>query len=513
MRTSKSIKNASISFITYTLTVFISFIAQRIFIFLLNEEYLGLNSLLSNIISILSIAELGIGEAIIFNLYNPISKNDYNQINKLLKFYKKSYQFIAAIIFILGLCLITFLGFFVGNLSINVNIQIVFILFLLQTVFTYLFSYKRSILFATQNNYIITIVHFIYVIFLNVFQLSILYFTRDFYLYLIIKIIFTIVENIIVNFIANKKFSYLDDNFTDKLDKETEKDIYNRIKALMLHKVGGAVVNGTDNLFISKFINVVTVGLYSNYFLIINSVRTLFSQILNSITASVGNLLVESDSNKSFDIYKKIRFLNFIVSSFTSICLLLLLQPFIVIWLGDKFLLSYIVIVILIINHYQKMMRSCNDTFMVAAGICVENRFVPILESILNIIFSYIFVKIFGLAGVFMGTIISGLALWCYSYPKFVYKKLFNRSYLDYAKETLGYILLFILLAGGTYYLSTFFVFNNVWIQLFVNALIAVIVPNVILVILFWRTEEFKYFFNLGMNILSKIKNKILKHA
>lgn len=495
MRGKNSIKNMIASLFSNATTIIVGFIAQTIFIKILGTEYLGLNSLFTNIISMLGIAELGIGSAIIYNLYKPLAENDKKTIKSLMSFYKRSYHIIAIIITLIGLIIIPLLKYIVNfeTVTVNVNLYIIYILFLFETVISYFLSYKRSILFADQKNYIINIIHIGYTIVVNICQLIILYLTHNYYLYLIIRIIMRVVENIIITLIVNEKYNYLNKGKSEVLAKNVEKDIVIKVKALFFHKIGSFVVMGTDNIIISKYLGIITVGLYSNYFLIINAVQTIFSQIIGATTASVGNMLVTEKKEKCFEIFDKIRFINFWISTVSSVCLLLIMEPFITIWIGEKYLLSSAVLIVLVINFFQKSMRSVYAAFKEAAGIYYEDRFAPIIESIFNIVFSIIFVKYFGLAGVFMGTLVSGLILWCYSYPKCVYKKLFDRKQLVYFKETLTYIILFSLIIISTYYLSNLLIIKNIWYRFFANTLLAVIVPNLILILIFNRTDNYKY--------------------
>lgn len=499
MRKKNSIKNMISSMGSNVITIIIGLVAQAIFIKLLGEEYLGLNGLFSNVISMLGIVELGIGNAIIYNLYKPIANNNIEEIKSLMSFYKKSYHVIAIIVLAIGFLIIPLLQFIVDidSVTISINVYLVYILFLIDIVCSYLLSYKRSILYASQKNYIINVIHIGYTVLLNVFQLLILYLTKNYYLYLIIKIIVRILENIIITIIANKKYNYLLDKDIKKLDKKIEKDIFTKVKALFFHKIGAFVVLGSDNIIISKFLGLVTVGLYSNYYLIINAVQTLFGQALVALTPSVGNLLVTEKTEKVFEVFKKVRFMNFWISTFSSIAILVIMQSFISIWIGDKYLLSVLVLMVLVFNLYQKLMRNSYSTFKEAAGIYTEDKYVPVVESLINIIMSIILVNKIGLAGVFIGTIASGLALWCFSYPKYVYKKLFERSYLDYAKETVSYILLFIIIATFTYYISTLINFSNIYLEFITNCLISLIIPNLILVIVFIKNDNFKYYLDL----------------
>ena len=505
MRTKYSIYNSISSLISSTTTILLGFVSQAIFIRLLGIEYLGLNGLFTNIITMLSFFELGMGNAIVYNLYKPIANKDEKKIKALMNFYKKAYNVIALLVFSVGMLVLPFIKFFVGKVSVDINLYLVFFLFLLSTVSTYLIAYKRSLLYANQQNYVINIVHTIYTIVLNVGQLSIVYFTKNYYLYLATKIVCQLVENIIISHQSNKYYPLLKDANNEHIDKETEKNIFNKVKALLFHKVGASLVNGTDNIIISKFLGVFTVGLYTNYELLTRACYTMFSQVISSTTASVGNLLASKDSNKAFSVFNNMRFFNFWISAFTATSLLVIAQPFIEIWIGKEGLLPLFVLIVIAFNYFQKMQRCTFATFKDSSGIWEEDKFVPLVESAINIIASIVFVKLFGLGGVFLGTIVSGFSYWGYSYPKYVYKNLFNRSYLDYAKETLGYIFLFVGIASLTYFISTFIVLNNGLLQVVANASLCLVLPNLIIILLFRKSEEFKYMMGIFKKIFKKL--------
>ncbi|MCI9280947.1 MAG: polysaccharide transporter, partial [Bacilli bacterium] len=460
MRTKNSIKNTIVSFSSNLLTIVIGLIAQAIFIKILGSEYLGINGLFSNIISMLGIVELGVGSAIIYHLYKPIAEEDIKKVKALMNFYKKCYTIIALIILTIGLMITPYLNLFIEEVTIDINISLVYILFIIEIVCSYLLSYKRSIINANQKNYLVNFIHIGYLVILNILEIIILVLTKNYYLYLGIKIGMRILENVGVTLLANKLYPYLKNN-NEKLDENTKKDIFQKVKALFFHKIGGFIVLGTDNIIISKFIGIIEVGLYSNYYMIIDAVEKLFGQVIKVITPSVGNMLVKESSEKSFEIFKRVRFLNFWIATFSGISLLVVMNSFITVWIGSKYLLATCVLIVLVLNYYAKSMRSCHMIFKEAAGIYYEDRYIPLLESVLNIVASLILLKYFGLAGIFMGTIISSLALYCISYPKYVYKKLFNRSYLNYTKETLGYLSIFLVLAVITFKISRLIVINN----------------------------------------------------
>lgn len=505
MRTKNSIKNATISFIMNFFSIFIGFIAQKIFVYSLGKEYLGINGLFNNVLSVLCVIELGFGATVIYHLYKPIAENNKEYINVLLKFYKKTYRIIAFVIFILGILVMPFLKNIIGEVSITENIYLLFFMALIDVVFSYVLTYKRSILYANQKTYIVNLVHLGYIFLVNFIEIVLLLTLKNYIIYLLIKIIFRVLENIIINIIANKMYPFILEKTEKELDKVIKNDIYKKIKGLLFHRIGGAVVLGTDNIIISKFIGITTVGLYSNYNMIISALTNLLGQIFSSITAGVGNLLVEADSKKAYSVYKNILFFDSWIYSFVGICVLCLAQPFIELWLGDDFLLPFSVLVVLVFNFYIYGMRKTNAVFKDAAGIFYEDRYIPIFESITNIILSVILVKKIGLEGVFIGTSISTMILFLYSYPVFVYKKLFNNSYKEFILIHLKYVIISIITAIITYLIVNRIQLQSNLLTIIFNGLICCIVPNLIYFCIFFKTSEFLYYKNI---IFSGLKKK-----
>lgn len=496
MRTKYSIRNSVTSFISNIVLLIATLISQRVFIDILGIEYLGLNGLFSNVLTMLSLFELGIGSAIIYHLYKPIAKNDTKTIKSLVMFYKKSYNVIILVMFIVGLIILPLVPF-IAKTNLPVNLYIVYLLYLIHTLTSYFIAYKRSLIIADQKNYINNIIHMIYIIVLNVCQLIILFVTKNYYLYICVKIVCVFLENVATSIIASTMYPYLKVKENIVLDKKIKDDIIVKVKALFLHKLSMVVKYGTDSIMISIFFGLKLVGIYTNYYYIMYSVNTIFSGIVSNVSASVGNLLVEKNVNKRYSIFKRINFLNLYISIFTSSCILVLSQDFIKLWVGDKYLLDIFTLVVLVINFFQVMMRNTYLTFKDAAGIWVEDRIVPVLEIVLNILFSIVLLKIFGIIGVFLGTIISSMPVWVYSYPKFVYKKIMNKDKLTYIKDNIICIISFIIIIISSYFISSLFISNNIYIELLVRGLITIVVVNILFIIMFIRSKEFKYYIDL----------------
>ena len=494
MRTINSIKNAIMSIIASIITIIFGFITQKVFLDQLGVELLGLNSLFTSIMSMMAIAELGFGVSILYNLYKPIAEDNKEQIKSLMNFYKKSYHCIAVIILLVGLCILPFLNTIVGKTINDINIHIVFMLFVGDTIASYLLSYKRSLLYAYQENYIIDTVHIIYILLVNVFQIILLYLTRSFILVLIVKIICRFLENIIISEIVNRRFPYIKEKNIEKISKNILADIKKKVKSLLFHRIGGIVVLGSDSIIITKFLGIATMGIYSNYNIVLNAINNLLTQILSAITASVGNLLVTENSNKTYNIYKKISFANFLIYSFATIGIYTCIQPLIKVWVGENYLIAELALIMICINFYFQGQRNTINVFKNAAGIFYEDRYIPLVEATVNLVASIILVKIFGLAGVFMGTIISVSVLFLYSYPKYVYKTLFNKNRIQYIKEIMGYFVVMIVTAFIINLIISNIIIKNLYMQLLINVMLCTILFIVINFILFFRTEEFVYY-------------------
>lgn len=508
MRTSKSLKNSIIAFLANLFVIIIGFIAQKVFISYLGDEYLGINGLFTNIISMLSITELGLSTAIIYSLYEPIAKKQIDKIKGLMYFYKKSYTLVSITILIIGLLLIPFLKYIITSRVVDIEIIIIYILFILDTFFSYFISYKRSIVIANQENYIINIIHIGQLLLLNLLQIIVLIITRNYYLYLVLKIVFRLIENVVIIKYVNKKYPYLKAIDKEHLDDKDKKSIFSNIKALFFHKIGGFIVLGTDNILISKFFGLIKVGMYSNYYMIIHAVNVLFNQIFTSITSSIGNLIVDKNYSKNYEVYKKIKFLNNWLSIFASTAILLIINPFITIWLGEKYLFDDFILIAIIIGFYFQITRTSISIFKEAAGIFYVDRFIPVLEALINIVCSIALAKLFGLAGIFLGAIISNLLLHLYSYPKYVYTKIFKQSYLNYYKEFTKNFIILIFCLLSSYLIAKLYVFDNIYIEIIKNCLISITIPNIILLLLFRKKEEFRYYIYLVKN-LTKLKKHI----
>lgn len=505
MRTEKSIKNIKYSLIGQVLAITISMISRFFFLQILNSTYLGVNGLFSNILTMLSFIELGIGPALTFSLYEPLKKGDKEKTKTLLQVFKKSYRIVGLIIIIFGLILTPFLPKLINDLNVIPNINLIYWLFVINTGVSYFGSYKKTFLLSDQKGYVTSQIHYIIYFTMNLFQIVILYATKNFIFYLIIQIIFTVMENIIIALYVNKQVEYqfLKEKNVQPLDNNTKNNIIKNIKAMIIHKFGSVLVTATDNLILSKYIGLIAVGIYSNYYLIINNVHKILKQSFNSVIASVGNLGVEGNKEKTLTIFKHVNFINYYLQSISGILMLVLFQDFITIWLGKNYLFSFSIVVVLVLCFYFSGLRISVLLFKEALGLYWQDRYKAFFEAIINLVVSIILAKKVGVIGVFIGTLISTLATCFWVEPYVLYKYGFGKKCISYFKDMFIKTTLTISLTVLCLFVCSFFVKCNILIFI-IKAILCFAIVNVVYIIIFRNSDDYKY-------VKMIIKNKILK--
>jgi O-antigen/teichoic acid export membrane protein len=509
LRTKHSFKNALFSFGNTFIITILSFFARKIFVEVLSTYYLGLNGLFTNLISMLSLAELGIGTAITFSLYEPLANDNKEKIKALMQFYKKAYYIIGGIIFSSGFILSFFLDYIVKESERGSGyLQLVFILFLLNTSITYLFSYKRTLITADQKKYKLIPYLTGFRAILIIAQSIVLILTQNFILYLITRIIVTLIENLVINSYINKKYMFINGKLNKDLPNSEKNTIQDNIKAMFFHKIGGFIVNGTDNILISAFINVSTVGLYSNYGLVINTVKSFLMNIFRSMTASFGNLIAKENEDKQIEVFNQFYFLAFWVFNWASLCLYILINPFIELWLGHEYLINQKIINIVLINFYLFGIRVPLDVVKTSAGIFVQDKYVPLIESFVNFIVSIVLVQYWGLIGVFIGTLASNVLVQVWYRPLIVYKYVFKTSSLVYFKKYLKYFLTLLLNIIIMSMIKNSWFYKINYLNFIYLMFICFIIPNLVILLLFYKNDNFIRSKNMIINLFRNLKNK-----
>lgn len=479
------------------------FVMRTIILYYLGTQYLGLSSLFTSILGLLGLAELGIGSAMVFSMYKPIAEDDTETICALLNLYRKLYRIIGVVITFCGLCLLPFLNkIIVGDFPLDINIYILYIIYLVNSILTYfLFSYKNSLLDAHQRKDVDLNIGSILTILEYLIQIVLILWTRNYYAYVVIFPIFTFLGNIIRAYWVAKMYP----NYKCKgnLARDLKNSIYKKVMALALHKIGNVISLSSTNIIVSSFCGLTAVAIYGNYYYIMNCIISVIGIVYASFTAGIGNkMMLESvESNKAT--FNNLFFVNMWITICCSSCLMCLYQPFMHLWVGAKgdLLLPIIVVVAFVFNFYIQLIRKVVGLFNDAAGIWREDQFKPIIGAVVNIVFGVMLVKAYGIIGGVLGFSISLIVVELPWEIFVLYKYYFKKGIKSFVGNLGIYTLVALLCVSITYFICSLFVFPD-FIAFIVKLFVSIIMPNLILYIVFHKRMEFIY---VKKNIISKI--------
>ena len=492
-RTFNVIRNSFFGVISRVGVLLLQFICRTIFIKTLGEIYLGLNGLFTNILTILSFAELGLGNAIIYNMYKPIANKDNEEVSKLLKLYRKCYNYIALFIFGAGLLCIPFLKDLIGEApAIKENIYLIYILFLLQSITSYFLTYRRSLISANQKEYMCSNADLLSEVLATILKIFILLVLKNYILFLIVQISRNIIANGILFIKSKKMYPEINENEVAPLAKEETKGIFKNVKDLMLYKISSTINTGTDNIIITKIVGLSAVGLASNYSLLIGAVNQILLKVMTSFTAGIGNLNAKDTIENREKVFYNLTFIVTWIYGFCAIMLVTFLNAFIdVCWIGPEFLLSPAIVFALVLDFYISGVQYAGYNYAITTGLFKKAKWGAFSSAMINIILSIILGIKFGVFGIFLATGLSRLCSQTWLDPYLVFKYEFKKSAKTYF---LKFIRNFILVAINMiicYSIFTHIAMHNL-LDVLLYAILCAILCNIIFFLEFFKTWEFK---------------------
>lgn len=489
-RTKNSIKNIIASMTYQIINLIISFVNRSIFIQVLGVSYLGISGLFNDVLSMLNLAELGFGTAMTYSMYKPLAEKDYDTLAGLTHFYKKVYRIIAAIIFGMGIILIPFLTYII-NLEQNIpHIELYYLLFLMSNVASYFVTYKTTILYADQKNYILIKYTSYWSIAQTVLLILTLLLTHNYMLYLILQVICVYGANFHKSFVAQKTYPYI--NKEVKLPKAQMKTIFKDVYSAFVYKIAIVLISATDNTLISILVSTEMVGYYSNYNIIIVRLTSLIGTIFSSLIASLGNLLAIENSQRRYHVFQVMQSLSLILSAFCVSCLLLLEEDFIRVWLGNEYTLGYFSLLVIVFNFYFSIITRPVSTFREAAGLFRTTKYIALGKAILNIILSIILGKIIGLVGILLATSISALVTNFWYEPILLYRNYFEKKCNIYFVDLLKNIAITFVTILVAYFTSSWLIPRN-WFELLIKGVIVAVTSCVFVLWSYRKSEGVKY--------------------
>ena len=493
-RIEKSKRNLSYGMIYQVMYLIMNFVVRLSIINCLGVISLSLNGLFTEVLSILSLAEMGVGTAITYSLYKPLAEGDEKKISQLMSFFKTAYHLITIFMFTVGILLIPFLKYIIKDIDVPWGYQVlVYILFLISTCASYWSSHRMLLITADQKAYICAKTNIVVRGVFFAISLCMIWCARNFVLYLISEIGYAFFYYFILARKADKMYPYLNDK--DKLSKEERKQLFISVKQAFAGKLANRVLNSTDNILISSIVGTTLVGIYSTYSMFTNGFQRVFAQVNEAIVGSVGNIIATETPKKIKETYENSTYLFFVMSSICSVCMFAAIQPFLTLVIGKDLLLSEEVLIIVIINLFEESLKMPLWTYFNAAGRFKEDQWISITGCILNLIISIIWGYMWGMFGIFLGTFVS-LVFMIACKIIVLGKHVFENAQHVIIKDFLKYNLVFtieMVLACGISQFST----GNMIIDFLWKGVVSLIITVILSIWIFRKTDEYKYVFGL----------------
>ena len=488
-RTKNTLRNIIFGFGYRILNIILTFTSRTVILYVLGEQYLGLSSLFTSILSFLSLAELGVGGAMVYSMYKPIAENDTATIRALLNLYRKFYRVIGTVILGLGLCLVPFLKLLVREeLPGDVNLYILYLIYLLNAVLSYwLFAYKSALLQAYQRNDIDSKIAMIITPLSYIVMLGGLFLTRNYYAYIIWLPIFTIITNIVRLIYVNRIFPGLEPQ--GEIGSELRESIIKKVKALIGTKLNTVVLNAADNIVMAAYFGLTTIAMYGNYYYIMSSIIGFLGICYSAMTAGLGNSIALESEEKNYNDFMKFSFINSWLVGWCTICLICLYQPFMHLWTGEKLMFPFYVVMEFGLYFYIYQIRKIPVTYKDAAGIWWEDRFRPYVCMVVNLVLNIVLSKVIGISGIILSTIFSlMISIPWENYT--IFKYVFHRDSREYYKKMAFYAFTVLIAGVVTYVLCI--PLKNGFPTLILRGCICIIVPNLLIILGNFKTKEFK---------------------
>lgn len=476
-RTKKSIRNVITGIGSKLFLMVLAFASKSIFVRLLGTEYNGINGLYTNLLSILSLAELGVGNVLTFSLYGALKNNDKELVATIISSFKKIYIGIAAAVAIIGCAFIPFLRFIINSSLPEDKLVLYYILYLMNSVASYLVIYKTMILTADQKSYISNLVSTGSMCFMYALQIIYLLIRKDFIGYLLIQVVCTICGNLVLSRIASKQYSYINDKSLIHIERFDKKGLFENIKATFIYKISGVLLSSTDNILISIMIGTVSVGFYSNYYMIISYVTQFITIFITGIMASIGNLNAENNKEKSYNFFLQICLVFEFIAVVVACCYWNCVQDFMRIWLGQENVQPMELVFAIVVNCYYTTAMNPVWMFRETMGLFKEVKYIVLVTAVMNIILSIGLGSIFGMPGILIATTVSRFCSQFWFEPKVLYNKKFDKKPMEfYLKKAKGVIVCCIAVAISHFFCS--FLGHNllfVILRAAISAIIAVL--------------------------------------
>ena len=500
-RTKNSARNLTMSFIQKVVHILLTFFGRQIFLQILSVEYLGINGLFSNILMMLSLADMGLVTAMSFSFYKPLAEKDEDKLAALIRFYRMIYNVIAAFVGVAGLALTPFLRHVINLENDIPYIEVYYLIAVANTVISYLFVYKATIITADQKHSTVSRITVLTSILRTVLQIVLLYFTRSFMAYCLMSIVGTLINNVVITRKASSMYPFIKRKV--KLDPADRKSIFSNIRSMFIYKAAHVLYNGTDNIFISAIIGTAVVGKYENYSLAVTNLSAIALMVFSSLTPSIGNLIAKESPQKRMSVFRTMQTASYWIAGFFVFCLFFLLDDFVVLWLGRAFIFDMTTKIAILLSFYLSLLLYPVVAFREATGIYQKTKYVVVVGAMLKILFSITLGMYWGLAGIALSATISRLLTYAWYEPKVLFRDFLGSRATGYFA---GHLINFVMLTACIATAHFLFPWKESagWLAWGLKGVVYTICINAVYFLRYFRTQEFNEIVKLTKRLLKR---------
>ena len=503
MRLESTLKSTFIILLINVMNILVNFLTRKLFIDNIGIVFLGVSSVFSNILTFLSLSELGIHSAITYQFYRPIKENDWAKIKYLVNTFDKLYKKVALFVFIFGFVIMFALPIIINDSELSTStLSFYFIIQLSATIASYLFASRRTLLFVFQKQYLAALYDALINVIFTVLRIISIVIYKNFSLYLVVNGLQILSSNLFIYYKTRQIFPMLSD--TSIAPNAFPIDLKRNLFNTGLSSFANFVYSSTDNIVISTFVGITPVGLISNYKLIPLIINEILTNVFKPVQASIGDLIHDKESKQvQIDTFRIYTYIRFLISNFISMMCLILMHSFISLWFGKEYVMSNSILVLIVIDLYLYIYQGSLTDFIQTYGLFKDDRKLMIRGAILNLIVSIILVQFIGIEGVLIGTLLTQLSYWI-ARTILVHKKALQTELYPYLRKSFIFFAISLLNAVLLIRLNSFISgisLMNFIISILVGSLITSIIP----VLLTFKTHEFRTIRTTYLPILLKL--------
>ena len=490
--------NIKVGMFFYILSLFLAFFSRKVFLNCLGAEFIGLTGMLMNIMSFLSVAELGIGTSIVYFLYKPLQEDNHERINEIMSMLAFLYRCIGLIIGSCGILISLFFPWWFGHLGTGLPlVYFAFYSFLATTVSAYVFNYKQLLVSANQKQYLVNAYFQTIAIVQSLTQILLAYYYRNLWLWVVVGLVFTIIGIIVFNIRIRQLYPWLRINLKEGRENlKRYPEILKKTRQIFVQRIKDFILYKSDELLVGMFVSVVQVAFYGNYTIITSKLNFLVNVLSDGMNAGVGNLVAEGDEKNIMKVFWELTAVRFLISGAIVFSLLLFLQPFVTYWFGRQYRLSDLIVFLLVFNIFIYLSRGVVENYISAHGL-YSDVWVAWTELALNICITLCLAPFYGIVGILLGKILSVFFIAVFWKPYFLFSRGLKQSVTVYWRGMAPYYLIFLLFLTATLFLRYMVVevyATSLPLLIGYAALLFPLLLAVYFLVLFYATRGMKYF-------------------